>query len=192
MVLVAVLLLSTAVASPLAETTLNIAAAYLPSSTSGEFKENYGAGIGGLIGFNYGLSKGWEAGLTTGYLGWGAQNHCLPELLRDCGGVTMGVIPFVVTARRRFGNDPETRPYLAAHFGSYRLNWSYEDELNSPGRHVSPESDYGFGFRVGILSPLSKHVSLDLALGYNHAWTDDEATRFLSLRAGLDIRTATR
>jgi hypothetical protein len=188
-ILVGVLLLATVVTSSLAETTLNIAVTYLPSSTSGEFKEDYGAGVGGLIGFNYGLPKGWEVGLTTGYLGWRAENHCPPELLRDCGGVTMGVIPFVVTARRRFGKDPETRPYVAAHLGSYRLNWSYEEEV---GRHSGPMSEYGLGLRAGILSPLSNRVSLDLAFGFNHVWTDEEATRFLSIRAGLDIRTAAR
>ncbi len=142
------------------------------AASSGDMKDMFDTGFGGLASLNYNVSDNLQLSLTAGYIKFGFNNDYINDQLKEAGfnatvdiDASLSVIPIMIGGKY-FLSSSNFRPYLAADLGLHILEITSEkftvggQEFNAVGS--ASETKGAFDIGVGFLMKLSPTVNLDV------------------------------
>lgn len=139
----------------------------------GDFGDAYNPGIGFHVQGKYLVNESIGVGLNVGYNYFGS----------DVENTSSGMLPITALLEYHFGTG-DIKPYLGADVGLY--NFSFKTKVLDEEISDS-EMYFGFAPTGGVLYSLSDMLSLCANAKYNYVLSEDDATSWLGVNAGIII-----
>jgi outer membrane protein W len=172
--IIVVLLLLGTVLSAQSKLGLGVNGGYL--SSTGDLKDLFKDGFGGVASVTYNLTNSFQLSATTGYFGFSFNNDYINDLLREAGydktvnlDATLNLIPIMIGAKYFVGNS-QLRPYGCVDLGLHIMSVTVPNaQITSSGvsTNESTETKAGYAIGVGFLYQLSDKISLDVNAKFN-------------------------
>ncbi len=147
------------------------------ASATGDMKDLFNNGFGGLATFGFNVSDNIQLSATAGYLKFGFNNDYFNEQLKEAGlnttvdvDASLNVIPLMIGGKY-FVSSSNFRPYLAADLGLHIMEITSSkvtiggQEMEAVGS--ASETKAAFDFGVGFLYKLSSNLNLDVNGKFN-------------------------
>lgn len=147
------------------------------ASATGDMKDLFNNGLGGLATFGFNVSDNIQLSATAGYLKFGFNNDYFNEQLKEAGlnttvdvDASLNVIPLMIGGKY-FVSSSNFRPYLAADLGLHIMEITSSkvtiggQEMEAVGS--ASETKAAFDFGVGFLYKLSSNLNLDVNGKFN-------------------------
>jgi outer membrane protein W len=142
------------------------------AASSGDMKDLFDTGFGGLASLNYNASESIQLSLTAGYIKFGFNNDYINDQLKEAGSnmtvdvdASLSVIPIMIGGKY-FLSSSDFKPYLAADAGVHIMEIT-SDKVTVGGQQFdavgsASETKGAFDIGVGFLMKLSPSINLDV------------------------------
>lgn len=147
----------------------------------GNFSDAAGTGAGGEGSIEYMATPNLGLLFTAGYYSFGAKD--------DTPGMdySFSTLPLLLGARYYFTNMT-LQPYIGADAGLHFLTAEVTTTTVLGESSVkNDETKFGIAPVLGLVYYMPPNFSFDLAAKYNHIFTEDEATGFITVIAGFKV-----